>query len=1049
MLHFCYTLFFKPVLHLGKELGNAHLGVSLSEKLRGWGDGDRKRRKRFSACRLRSMNSVGEVKTMLDSLHLHLKTDQRPDGSRIAAVEKIEYINRNGKYADIDEERLRQHDVFQHAIFASSAIERHLDSDQLLYDSPFGRIKQTTDGKIMVSNDASVETVAIALTVANRIYGEGKLILSGDRRFYGKSMVAGCEIDLPLHFEDSVIEAKYQRKREEYQRERAKCNSCFGAGNRKLHQERGEGTHFPIPHAKPSTGKILTTGERLRVSVLPKRNLEIHKANGASVLLHSTKGVLLDDGRTEQRGAMRRNIHRNGQKQDYAVRTPKSDRPRWNLGAERRRYAEETAKRILIRLQDSLDRTFAYSHIQYINREAAFQKRGGCIGRGHSLPQWANDDPKRFFEAADLYERANGERYKEIEFALPNELPFDAQREIVENFICRILPNHYYAYAMHDKIGQMSDGAHNVHVHIMFTTRENDAYEKTVGRDAKTFFSRANAKNPEKGGCPKAKRWNDKDRRSMLRDEIRPAATEITNDVLKRYGFDSRISEKSLATRKEQAEKDGDTVLAKILDRMPEQHLDLKIVLRGDEEVDELKLFRQIKKAAAKDEYTAELMKAFWEEAKIQKALNPAKAQLDWLLKRKNADEKNLLMLRQALIKNSKAMLWAKNSYLVAAKKFMSENERKQFEGFIMLCQTKAGLEKMLSVADSESKHAVSIRLDEIRRLIQREAPKCRKTFTKLESKKLDVLREQRAMLQNNKSTKSKLLAALKKIDQFWKQEEANRKKQLETKARTYKMGDIRELLMVQYDQAKAAYAVQKTLTIELKKKVISYERAVMMAEGKFTGGDYKALRQNQRKLEKSEKYLWHDKNQYEAALAIWQKLGEGNPYKKADIDAQKKRIDERLLANYKLRRENGKEAARLETLCSTPAAKASIQKMALGIMAKNRPTVEEYEKAVQRLNVLQNRITVTAERLEATRKRLITFGDKAIYKTTIHQSGSVAPNIQAHRDAQTIADGILGKEAAIPKVMQNMSGEDDDWSMLTESAKAERMADNRFREDW
>ena len=95
---------------------------------------------------------------MLDSLHLHLKTDHKPDGTKISAVAKIDYINREGKYKDIDEARLRQHDVFQCSIFALNAIERHLDREQLLYESPFGKIKQTADGKIMISQHASVET---------------------------------------------------------------------------------------------------------------------------------------------------------------------------------------------------------------------------------------------------------------------------------------------------------------------------------------------------------------------------------------------------------------------------------------------------------------------------------------------------------------------------------------------------------------------------------------------------------------------------------------------------------------------------------------------------------------------------------------------------------------------------------------------------------------------------------------------------------------------------------------------------------------------------
>ena len=967
----------------------------------------------------------------------------------MSAVEKIDYINREGKYKDIDEERLREHDVFQHAIFSPNAIERHLERDQLLYESPFGKIKQTKDGKIMVSKNASVETVAIALTVVARVFGNEKLILEGDRRFEGKAIVAGSEIYLPLQFSDQSIDRIYQRKRQEKIDERKNCTSNFLAGVRQVDREDRARERIPLPYPKPSSGKTLTTGERVRLHVLPERTLEIHKTTRAALLLRDTEGVHLDNSGTEQRGDVRRDIQGGGIGDDFEIRADASKRPRWNLGVERRKNAEETAKRILIKLQETLDKTYAYSHIQYINREAAFQKRGGCIGKGHFLPKWAEDDPKRFFEAADIYERSNGERYKEIEFALPNELPFEAQKEIVETFIQRILPNHYYAYAMHDKIGQMSDGAHNVHVHIMFSTRELDEYERTVGRDAKTFFSRANSKNPEKGGCRKPERWNGYGRQDALRNEVRPAAAEIINEMLERYGFDSRISEKSFEKRKDEAKMSGDRVLTKALSFFPEQHLDLKIVLREDEAVDELKQRRLYKKAVEKDIYAAELMRILNGEKILQKMIDPAKAHLDWLAKRKNADKKNLLDLKHQFEINAREMLWAKNSYLAAAKKFMSKDEKKQFKDFLVLCQTRVGLQKMLAVSTEEGKQDVSSRLAEIEKLVLREAPKVEEIFHRLERQKLEVLKEQRAMLQKNKAAKAKLVATLKKIETVWKQEEETWKKQAEAKAQTYKMSDVQRLLNEQLRSVKESLGVQRTLVENLKKKVISNERAVMMAEGKFTGGDYKKLRADLRKLKKSEEYYWHDKNQYESTLALWEKHGEGNPYKKVDIDAQKKRIDERFVANHELRKKLEKEQARLEALCSTPAAKDMINKMALGIMAKNQPAFQEYEKALEKLNVLQDRLTVTKERMDAVRQQLTSKGDKAIFKTTTQKSGSVTSNVQAHRDAQTIADGILGKESAVPRVMQNSTGEDDDWSMLTESAKQEKMAENRFREDW
>ena len=48
----------------------------------------------------------------------------------------------------------------------------------------------------------------------------------------------------------------------------------------------------------------------------------------------------------------------------------------------------------------------------------------------------AKNDPKKFFQAADRYEGKGNRRYREIEFALPNELKTVEQyRQIIDAFI--------------------------------------------------------------------------------------------------------------------------------------------------------------------------------------------------------------------------------------------------------------------------------------------------------------------------------------------------------------------------------------------------------------------------------------------------------------------------------------------------------------------------------------------------------------------------------------------------------------------------------------
>lgn len=143
--------------------------------------------------------------------------------------------------------------------------------------------------------------------------------------------------------------------------------------------------------------------------------------------------------------------------------------------------AVETAQKILERMEKK--QIIAQEHVEYINRERAFEKRGECIFHAHRLPKWAHNDPKKFFQAADRYEGVGNRRYMEIEFALPNELKTVEQyRQIIDAFIAKHLSEHYYAYAIHNKIGVMSERQHHPHVHIMFSERLIDDVEKKEGK---------------------------------------------------------------------------------------------------------------------------------------------------------------------------------------------------------------------------------------------------------------------------------------------------------------------------------------------------------------------------------------------------------------------------------------------------------------------------------------------------------------------------------------------------------------------------------------
>ena len=61
----------------------------------------------------------------------------------------------------------------------------------------------------------------------------------------------------------------------------------------------------------------------------------------------------------------------------------------WDFSAERSNLALLTANKILENIREAQES--AVSHVEYINREKAYEKRGGCIFHAHHLPKWAKN----------------------------------------------------------------------------------------------------------------------------------------------------------------------------------------------------------------------------------------------------------------------------------------------------------------------------------------------------------------------------------------------------------------------------------------------------------------------------------------------------------------------------------------------------------------------------------------------------------------------------------------------------------------------------------
>ena len=179
----------------------------------------------------------------------------------------------------------------------------------------------------------------------------------------------------------------------------------------------------------------------------------------------------------------------------------------------------------------------AVSHAQYIGREGKYASREDAVMvESGNMPLWAKENPRKFWKAADKFERANGRTYTELEISLPRELTPEQQIALVREYTENVLGDrHAYTWAIHNP--KASDGQENPHVHLMFTERSNDGIE----RSAEQFFKRFNPVHPERGGARKDRLFSHRSFVYSVREEWSITA----NHALEKFGAYARIDHRS------------------------------------------------------------------------------------------------------------------------------------------------------------------------------------------------------------------------------------------------------------------------------------------------------------------------------------------------------------------------------------------------------------------------------------------------------------------------------------------------------------------------
>lgn len=194
----------------------------------------------------------------------------------------------------------------------------------------------------------------------------------------------------------------------------------------------------------------------------------------------------------------------------------------------------------------------AKARYDYIERSGhyASDRKEVVYSQSGNMPEWSALDAKKYWDAADIFERENGRLFKQLEFALPKELTPQQQKELVQGYVKTLtltkdghLP---YSFAIHK--GHKKE---NPHCHLMISERALDGYQRT----AETWFKRANNKKPEQGGAKKSEALKSQD--WLL--EIRKEWSCQANQALELAGHQAKIDHRSLK--------------AQGINREPTQHL--------------------------------------------------------------------------------------------------------------------------------------------------------------------------------------------------------------------------------------------------------------------------------------------------------------------------------------------------------------------------------------------------------------------------------------------------------------------------------------------
>lgn len=600
----------------------------------------------------------------------------------------------------------------------------------------------------------------------------------------------------------------------------------------------------------------------------------------------------------------------------------------------------------------------AASHAEYINRQNDFSKEnfikrhGRCVYKANKLPKWANGSASNFFEASDLYGRANGLSYREFELALQEELTLEQNIEIVNTILnnYEYFQDKYYTVAVHDKQAALDDGKQQIHCHIMVSDKIIDEFEKSNERPPEQFFKTYCRVNTDKGGA-KVDRYFSKDSFGKNLTHFRKYYCDVTNAIFRKYGIDKTIDYKSLKMQRGKALRNGDYVRAEILNRPAEQYIGLVASYdKNDPAVQKL-----LEKRAYIAEITNLILAASETEKnikdtilidKINSSMKEANDVIDErcnTLESKVADisilKNDILFSLNQIKEISKDVLSFEEAKALAKYDLMTKDEKALTNKLFNFSQKSMELQNKIASTDNiAAKQELNIELEKANKAISNLKVQLRPANKKFTQPywKAQVTKKVNHLLKENAPAKEQLELLQTQLNNKTVQLRKFIVANVKNLPEAYSAKDVKVIIDNLIDNVKNNITIKQQEYKSLSARVISPQRAREMAYNVATNHKYKELKEAKRLVAKEKINLEQEAKPLINQLEYVQKFDDSY-----SLNQVKQQLQPYITKYHEL---NVKEQDvftkfnELEVFINAPEQQEKINSIIEGILTKNSP---------------------------------------------------------------------------------------------------------------